>query len=137
MKYIIFNLVSLALLAGFFALLSREAKRGMRMFANGRARIDEAVTRVTFVLSHVDFATFVRDLATSMMHRIAHDVAHFSLLAVRVVERLLTRLVRYLRIRHANEAVPNESAREFVKTLSDFKGQLETTRPKVSDILDQ
>jgi hypothetical protein len=60
---------------------------------------------------------------------------HFSLLAVRAIERFLTRIVRSLRTRHSADIVPHENAREFVKTLSDFKGHLEETRPDVPDIL--
>ncbi len=137
MKYLIANLVSLALVAGFFAFSSYEKKKGTRLFANDRVFVDEWVTRASFILSHVDFIAFVRDLVTSIASRVMHDIVHFSLLGVRAVERFLTRLVRYLRIRHANDAVPSENTREFVKTLSDFKGKLETMHPEVPDILSQ
>jgi hypothetical protein len=40
-----------------------------------------------------------------------------------------------LRTRQAMEAAaPRETTREFVKTLSDFKGQLESTRPEMPEL---
>jgi len=133
---LIFILVSLALLIGFLALSAYETKRGARLFAPARTRFDQSVTRITFVLTHVDFVAFVRDLVIHAAHCIAHDVAHFSLLAVRAIERFLTRLVRYLRTWRAADIVPHENTREFVKTLSDFKNHLETTRPDLPDVLE-
>jgi len=132
--YLAFNLVSLALIAGFFVLSAYETKQGARLLADERARLDESITRIAFVLTHVDFAAFTRDLALRIAHRIVHDAAHFSLLIVRAAERFLTHFVRSLRTRHANDIVPHKNAREFVKTLSDFKSHLETTHPDVPDV---
>lgn len=136
MEYFFINLALLALLAGLFALSAYETKRGIRIFANSRTRFDERVTRIEFIFSHVDFSAFIRDLILRIEHRVAHDIVHFSLLTVRAIERFLTRTVRSLRVRHSADIVPHENAREFVRTLSDFKGHLEETRPEVPDVLE-
>ena len=136
MAYIIFSTVSLALLVGFFALSEYETKHSIRFLARERALFDEKVSRVEFVLTHVDFASFIRDVTVSTAHRIAHSTVHFSLLVVRTVERFLTRIVFSLRTRHSADIAPIENTREFVRTLSDFKGHLEETRPEVPDVLE-
>ncbi|MDP2651835.1 MAG: hypothetical protein Q8O94_01735, partial [bacterium] len=135
MASLIFILVSLALLGGFLMLSEYEARKGTRVFARERARLDEQVERVEFIFAHVNFTSFLREESLRLAHRVAHDIAHLSLQAVRAVERLLTQVVQYLRSRHAVDVMPRENAREFVKTLSDFKGHLETTHPKIPDIL--
>jgi len=134
MSYLIFILSSLALLVGFLLLTGYEERKGMRLFAHQRARLDENVERVEFILAHVDFGSFLREELHHLISRVVHDIAHFSLQGVRAVERFLTHLVRYLRAEHAVDITPHENAREFVKTLSDFKGHLEATHPKVPDI---
>ncbi|MFA5942696.1 MAG: hypothetical protein WC798_03435 [Candidatus Paceibacterota bacterium] len=134
MTYLILTFIPLALLVGIFAMTGYEARRGVRLFAPYRTRLDEQVDRVEFILTHVDFSAFLRDLIRHIAHRIAHDSAHLSLLAVRAVERSLTRVVRYLRTRRAIDIPPRENAREFVQTLSDFKDQLKATPPEIPDI---
>lgn len=134
MGNLIFILVSLALLGGFVALLGYEARRGVRVFAAQRDRLDHSVERAEFILRHVDFGAFAREEMRRIAERISHDAAHLSLQAVRAAERLLTRLVRHLRSRRAEDAAPRENARAFVKTLSDFKGQLKVPHPEPIDI---
>ena len=135
MAYLIFILISLALLVGFVALSSYETGRGVRFFARERTRLDERVEQVAFIVSHVDLAAFAREEFHRLAKRVAHFVAHHSLNAVRTVERLLTRLVRRLRMeRAAIDTTPRENAREFVKTLSDFKDRLKETPPEIPDI---
>ncbi len=134
MAYLIFILSTFALLVGFFVLSGYEARRGVRVFAPERARLDENVERAEFILAHVDLAAFLREECHRLAGRIAHDVAHLSLQTVRSVERFLTRLVRRLRVQRAIDSEPRESTREFVKTLSDFKGHLEITHPEVPDV---
>lgn len=134
MAYLIFILITLALFAGFFALTKYEAERGMRFFAPSRARLDREVERVEFIVAHVDLGAFVYDEVRHFMSRVGHDIVHLSLIVVRAVERLLTRLVRYMRIRHAETAAPRESTRAFVKELSDFKDHLEATRPEIPQL---
>ena len=76
----------------------------------------------------------MRDEILHLASRIGHDIAHFSLLVVRAVERLLTRLVRRLRAQPEIDTAPRETAREFVKTLSDFKDNLKATHPEIHEI---
>jgi hypothetical protein len=134
MLHLIFILISLALLIGFFALTRYEARRGVRVYAEKRQRLDTAINRAEFIITHVNLALFVREELRHLISRIGHDVAHISLHMVRAAERLLTRAVRHLRASPEIESAPRETAREFVKTLYDFKGNLEATRPEISDI---
>ena len=134
MMYLIFIFASLVLLCGFFALTRYEAGRHMRSFAPMRIRLDQDAEHAKFILAHVDFGVIVREEAYRIARRITHTVACFSLQAVRTVEHILTRLVRYLRTRYAVDIQPRNNAREFVKTLSDFKNSLKDTRPDVPDI---
>ncbi|MBI2025743.1 hypothetical protein HYT04_03080 [Candidatus Kaiserbacteria bacterium] len=134
MIYLIFILASLALLVGFFALTRYEARRGVRFYSAHRDRLDRAVERIVFISEHVNFAEFLRDEVRYFAGRVGHGVAHFSLIGVRSIERLLTDLVRRLRNHPEIDTAPRETAREFVKTLSDFKGSLNATHPEISDI---
>ncbi len=134
MAYLIFILVSLALLVGFLALTQYEERRGSRFFAGERAQLDRQAARVEFIFAHVDLAAFARDEVRRIASRIGHDTVHLSLQAVRMLERVLTRLVRDLRTRHDIDTTPRESSRPFVKTLSDFKDRLKASRPEVPDV---
>jgi len=127
-------LLSLALLAGFVALTRYETRRGSRFFAAKRAKLDTDIERVEFIVAHVDLPAFVRDEVHHALARIGHAIAHLSLQAVRATERLLTRLVRHLRSRTEVAAAPRENAREFVKTLSDFKDTLQATHPDIDSL---
>ena len=134
MTYLIFIFITLVLLAGFLVLTRYETEHGARVFAPLRARLDRDVERIAFVLTHVDLGVFLRDEIRHFAHRVGHDSVHLSLQVVRAIERLLTRLVRYFRTRQTDDAVPRESTRVFVQTLSDFKVHLKTTRPDVSEM---
>jgi hypothetical protein len=131
--HLIVLLVSLALLAGFFLLTQHEARQGVRFFAARRDAFDTQVERIEFVVEHVDLGAFAREEIRHATNRTGHAIANLSLQAVRAVERLLTRAVRYLRVRH-EVAAPRESAREFVKTLSDFKDGLKATHPDIDSL---
>lgn len=131
MIYLALVLGTLALLVGFVVLTHYETKYQKRFFAEKRARLDMRVERIEFIIEHVDLSAFVKDEIRHAMNHIGHTVAHLSLQAVRFVERLLTRLVRYLRVQHEDIDAPRESTREFVKTLSDFKGGLNAAHPEV------
>lgn len=124
MAHAFFIVLALLVLAGFLALTNYEARRGGRMFARERTTLDEKVSRVEFILEHVDLGAFAREELRRLAHRIAHDTAHLSLAAVRATERLLTRLVRRLRPHRAEEVELRDNSSAFVKTLSDFKGRL-------------
>lgn len=112
-------------------MVSYEARAGVRFFRPYREQLDTRVDRVAFILTHIDFAAFVREEGKHLMARVGHDTAHLVLQLVRAVERLLTRVVRTLRTRREmREEAPRETSREFVKTLSDFKGDLAANRPE-------
>lgn len=135
MQYLYAVAASLVLCAGFLALTAYERRRGARILAAAREALDRKVEHAAFVFAHVDFAAFVREESLRLFHRASHDTAHVSLVAVRSAERALTRLVRNLRTRRASERLaPRETSREFVRTLSDFKGHLEATRPEMPDV---
>lgn len=130
MSHLVLILLSLALIGAFFAVTDYEMRRGARFFAPARARLDERIERVIFIVTHVDFGAFVQDEARRLIGRASHDLAHLSLQFVRATERLLTRLVRSLRARYAGAAAPNgEKTRTFIKTLADFKVRLKETAP--------
>jgi hypothetical protein len=131
---LLFVLISFALLVSFFVLTTYEARRGVRVYAAGRGRLDDMVGRVTFIVENVNVGVFLRDEIRHLTARIGHNVVHFSLLSVRSAERLLTRLMRRLRTHPEVDKAPRETAREFVKVLSEFKDNLKTTHPEISDI---
>ena len=135
MTHLIFLAAVLLLLAGFLALTRYEAHRGARLFSVRREALDASVERLQFIFTHIDFAAFIREEVNIAAHRASHAVAHLSLRVVRAVERLLTRIVRHLRAKHAaTTAIPRGNAREFVKTLADFKDTLKEVRAEVSEI---
>jgi hypothetical protein len=133
--YLAFNLIALALLVGFVALTAYEERRGVRLFAQARSGLDARIARIAYVLAHVDLQAFVREELRRTAKRLGHFLVALSLRAVRTIERLLTRLIMYLRTRHPVDAPQGEEARPFVKALSDFKDRLKKkTRKDISDI---
>ena len=134
MAYLIFVIVAVVGLIGFFILSDYETRRGTRVFADERMRLDEQVQRVEFILANVDLAALVREESHRIIQRIIHDATHISLSAVRSVERLLTRLIKRIHMERTADTGSRENAREFVKTLSDFKEHLEITHPDVPDV---
>lgn len=134
MEHLVFILTTLVILTGFFMLTVYEGRRGLRFFGASRGRFDQKIARVEFIVEHVDFGAFFMEESHRIAVRIGHDVAHLSLLVVRAAERLLTRAVRYFRSHYVVDTTPHESARGYVKTLSDFKDRLKATHPEVSDI---
>ena len=132
MMHLVIICITLALMFGFALLADYESRKGIRYAAVHRAKLDAKVEHLAFVLTHVDFMSFLRDEALHFVHRASHDVAELTLRAVRAAERLLTRIVRSLRTQKAVDPRPQSSAREFIKKLSEFKGQLQ--RPEMPEI---
>lgn len=129
-----FILIALILLVAYLCLLSLESRRSARYLAGYRGRLDALVANASFVASHVDLASFVREESIVLARRAASGAARLALESVRTLERLLARLVRRLHL-HTEVARPaGESARHFVRTLSEFKGHLESTRPEMPEI---
>ncbi|MBP9816495.1 MAG: hypothetical protein KBD05_00460 [Candidatus Pacebacteria bacterium] len=129
MLYLAFFIASLVLFVGFLGVTAVEGKRGTRFFAPARATFDAKVSRVAVALQHVDFSAFLWHLTKDVSGRVVHDVAHISLIIVRYLERLLTRLVRYMRGKVKTSVVPVEGKRSaFVETMSYFKKTLHRSR---------
>ncbi|MCX6790084.1 MAG: hypothetical protein NTV60_00985 [Candidatus Kaiserbacteria bacterium] len=135
MIYLVLVVGTLLLLVGFIVLTEYERAHTVRFFAHEREQLDAFVKRIEFIIENVDLAAFMRDEVHHATNSIGHFFAHLSLQAVRAIERLLTRLVRYLRIQNEESTSPRENAREFVKTLSDFKDNLHATHPDI-DVLE-
>lgn len=104
MAYIIAIGIALILFGSFLALTRLETARGVRFFGSVRGKLDEKVGKAAFVVRHVDWSAFIAHLLRTLSARIAHDVAHTILIIVRVIERLLTRIVKYLRSRRQQVA---------------------------------
>lgn len=125
MTYVILTSTSFALLIIFYALCAVEARRGARLVLPGvRQALDLRVRRIGFVLEHIDFASFAREESLRIVTRVVHVSAHTSLRAVRAAERVLSRLVRRIRMHQALDTAPSVQVREFVRTLAEFKGRL-------------
>lgn len=131
MTQIIFILVTLALFIGFIILTKYEIQRGMRVGAPYRERLDRAVGRAEFIIENVNVGAFLHDEVRHLASRVGHSIVHLSLIAVRATERALTNLVRHMRSRPESDVASRETAREFVKTLSDFKDNLKATHPVI------
>ena len=124
--------LTIALFASFLVLTLYEARGGFRLFAQWRARLDARISRIAFILTNVDFESFLREQVQILALQVAHDVAHYALLFIRAIERLLTRVVKYFRVTHDIPPVRSESTRPFVKAMSDFKQQLQGAHPTLS-----
>ena len=127
-------IATLTLLAAYVAILMVEAYRGVRFAPAYRERLDDIVLQGQFIVAHVDFSSFFKSESKRITLYLVHESAHLALQAVRSVERFLTTIVKRLRL-HPEAPLPEGlSERHFVRTLSEFKGQLETTRPEMSEV---
>lgn len=125
MIYLTLVILSTALCALFLFTVALEARTGKRFFRETRERLDREAARIFFIVAHVDLAAFLRDLVREAGKRIAHDIAHLSLIIVRATERLLTRVVRALRAHtaHTNATTPAPTS-PFVRSMKDLKHKL-------------
>lgn len=131
MSSLIAILVSLILLVGFLTLTSFEAVHGVRVLGGLRKRLDRKVGQASFILAHVDLGAFLRDAIRDGIERILHDIAHASLLAVRFLERVLTRFVRHLRGRA--EEMPVQPRRTFREALDHVKRTVRLRRISIQE----
>ncbi len=106
---LILLIISLLLFLGFFGLTVMEAETGVRFLERPRGRFDAYLMRMAFVARHIDWGDLLSHVVESMVARVVHDVAHWSLLFVRFVERELTNIVQYLRNRRPNVLAPHPS----------------------------
>lgn len=135
MGYLTAILIAGGLLGGFLALTRLETARGARLFGAQRVRLDATLERFAYIFAHVDFAAFLREESRHLAERVGHDVAHLTLQGVRATERFLTRVVRYFRTKETERTTPaRESERPFIETLSQFKEELNATRPEMSEL---
>jgi hypothetical protein len=118
--YLILLAVSIALFVGFFSLTMVEARTGTRILSAPRKKLDKGVARVFFIAEHVDWGGFIAHIVQSIVARIAHDVAHVTLLTVRFVERQLTAVVRTLRNRRPNLLAPKPSRSSPLTQVTDY-----------------
>lgn len=129
---LIFILVSLVLYAGFLVLTAIEVKNGKRAFVRTRTAFDRGMGRVNFVLEHVDLPGYLRDTSHEVAVRSAHGFVRGVLVAVRFVERLLTRLVRALREHSATSMAAVVSGQEahspFIRAIRHVKDELRNGR---------
>jgi hypothetical protein len=109
MPYLILLVVSILLLGGFVGLTILEARRGKRFLESPRKALDRLVQRALFLITYVHWSAFLKHVVQSLVARIAHDIAHVSLMSVRFLERELTAVVRYLRDRRPNLLAPKPS----------------------------
>jgi hypothetical protein len=124
MIYLILLALSIVLFVGFFALTVVEAQTGRRMFGLSRKKFDKNVGRVFFIIEHVDWSGFIAHLVQSVAARVAHDIAHWTLMTVRFLERQLTTVVRTLRNQRPNLLAPKPSR---TSPLTQVSGYLQAT----------
>ena len=136
MAYIIAIAIALGLFFGFLLLTRLETSRGARFFGRARAKLDERVGKAAFVVSHVDWSAFTGHLVRTVTARIAHDVAHASLIIVRIVERLLTRMVKYLRSSRPHVAPVADKPRfDMQASLAQFKSKRPAKTQETEEIV--
>lgn len=116
---LILVLSSVVLFSGFLLLTRLEERRGIRYFSNARHALDVQVSTIHARVRTTDFGESIALFLRRTGHKVLHDVAHISLLAVRWVERTLTRAVRSLRAKR-----PQQAPSAFVATMTDFKRDL-------------
>lgn len=135
MSYLIAVLGSLLLLASFLLFSSLETRYGFRVLSGPRKRFDRQVARVTYVAQHIDWGGFIAHIVKTMAERVAHDLVHTSLLIVRAVERILTRLIRVLRERVASRVSdePPVEGSQLIATIIRFRKSFRREQPPTQD----
>ena len=128
MLYLILILVSLVLFLGFLLLTVFERNRGMRIAGVSRNHLDAKVARATFVVRHVDWSAFLKDVVRAFLERVAHDVAHGVLLIVRIIERTLTRIVKSLRARRGSAPLEDASKEPLTAAMERMRESLTKAR---------
>lgn len=117
MPYLIAILIPFLLLIVFLALTVFEARSGRRVLAARRYAFDAKVSRYAFIIAHVDWGAFSADIVRTWIERATHDIAHGALIAVRALERTLTRVVRTLRSRQEAPVLPPKAEIEPVTSI--------------------
>ncbi|MEK7100585.1 MAG: hypothetical protein AAB921_00610 [Patescibacteria group bacterium] len=127
MSLLILIAATLILFGGFLLLTAFETRSGSRVGETLRRKLDRHAVRLTFIATHIDWSAFVKHMVRTVFERIAHDSAHASLIAVRFVERVLTRTVRSLRERRVGIVATHTESRQKTtlrETLQGFRKTL-------------
>ncbi len=93
MVFLILLILLILLLIGFLFLTAREAKTGHRLFGGWRTSLDTKMRGVEATLTHTPPSRVIVQVARTLVRNLLHEVAHVALVAIRVIERALTRLV--------------------------------------------
>ncbi|VAW32432.1 hypothetical protein MNBD_CPR01-349 [hydrothermal vent metagenome] len=141
MGYVVAELASIALFAGFIGLTQYEIHLGARILPRFRASIDRFATRVSFVIMHVDFAEFIHESIRQIVERFVHDSAQMALRITRYVEMRLSRIVRYFRARFATRDMDadgitqntTQKSSAYVRAITDFKQKLRNETKQSKD----
>lgn len=115
--------VSLALLGGFLLLTMYEGRKQTRVLGGARSAFDARIAKISFIASHVNWSEFLGEFVRTGASNVIHMLAEGTLAAVRALERLLTRIVRYLRGRRDKGA----EAAPVLPSTKKLLGMLERT----------
>ena len=135
MPYLVSILIASLIFFGFLLFTYYESRRGTRFFAASRYRLDKKVARMSFLLEHVDWGAFTAHVTKASLQTVAHDTAHASLIAVRAVERFLTRAVSALRRSREGIALSSPSATRLGTTVTNLTTNLRRRAPSATDII--
>lgn len=128
--------ISLTLFGGFLLLTAIESRTG-RIGGTLRVRFDKLAHRLDFIIRHVDWSALTKHLLRTGFERVLHDIVHATLVAVRFVERTLTRTVRALRERRTGRVSAHPRQRVSVReTLRKFRTSFKRV-PKQSEVGEQ
>lgn len=125
MAYLLFLIFTILLFMSFLTLTRYEMRRGERYFKEVRKGLDRKAMHAVAIATHEDLPKVLQGALRALMARMAHDLAHGTLILVRFIERQLAGVVRALRSRHLS--APREgsgTASSFVTTIKDFKAEL-------------
>ena len=92
-------LVSGLLFVGFLSLTFAEARSGKRVFGFARRALDQKVENVGAVVRRADLGSLIFHGARAVIEYLVRLIVHGILVAVRAVERFLTRTAHSLRTR--------------------------------------
>ncbi len=94
------------LLGGFILLTSFEQKKGARLLAPLRARLDVYAKEVARMVRTIDVNALAYTKMKTLFMHLVHEVAHGTLIVVRALERTLTSAVRTLRHKKESQDIP-------------------------------
>ncbi|MCI0597721.1 hypothetical protein L0Y34_01465 [Candidatus Parcubacteria bacterium] len=96
-------LVVAVLLVWFLYLTAWEKKREVRVCSRARSALDRKVSYVVHKVQSGEAGTAFKREARALAEYLGHEITHVALAGVRVIERLLTRAMRYFRGRRGVE----------------------------------